>query len=173
MSKNSFYSKMLNSNEYIDLAIRNILEVSSKAFEKEGEFKLGDIKQMKILLVNELENICIGANLINKKRHKFDFEKMDEEDKIFYEAAIKYFKNKHGYQGAIAENYAKNFLKANIEGDYDTKIRMARKQIEERAKEKGWSDEFVDLQLSNYKLQMILNEIERRKPKSVEIGVDN
>lgn len=166
------FNKQLNTNEYVDVAIKNLLEVSSKAFEKEGQFNLGDIMNMKILLINELENICIGSSLINKKRHKFDPENIDEHDKALLEAAVKYFANKHGYQGAIAVNYAKSFLKANIEGDYDTKVGIAKKQIDKTSGEEGRKQIFADLKLANYKLQLILGEIERKKPKSVELGVD-
>jgi hypothetical protein len=165
------YNKQLNTDEYVDMAIRNVLEVSSKAFEKDS-FDLNDVKNMKMLLINELENICIGSSLINKKKHRFDASNMDEHDKDLLEAATKYFANKYGHQGAIAINYAKSFLKANIEGDYDTKVRVAKEQIDSKGKEEGRSQEFCDLQLSNYKLQLILSEIQRRKPKSVELGVD-
>lgn len=174
MVNNSWkYAKKVEPEEYIDLAFRNILDINKHVYEREN-VDLKSLKQLKIILVNELENFSIGAGLINKKSRSINFDNLDEHDEKLLIAAKEYYNKKYGYQGGVLDRVAKAMLKESIEGDYDAKIKHARKQLEASAKDKGWSDDFVELQLANYKIQVILSQITRRKPKSVDLaaGID-
>lgn len=164
------YNKQLNAHDYVDKAISNILDINIKIVEKE-DIDLDKLKQLKLLFINELENICIGAGLLSVKKRKFDFDNMSEKENVLYEAALDYYKDITQLQGAPVVQLARSLIKETVEGGYKNKIENARLALIKQAEEEKKSDDWIEMQLANYKVQLILREITNRKPSNLEIDV--
>ena len=169
MGSNNFFKK-LNPDEYVDKAISNILDINLKVMEKE-DIDLDKIKQLKLLFVNEMENICIGAGIVSTKKHKFDFDNMNDAEKKLVDAVTDYYKATTDVRGGALNNMVFALIREAVEGGYKNKISNAQKVLEEEAKTKGFNMDWVEMQLANYKIQLILKEIKNRQPSTLEIDV--
>lgn len=166
---NSFF-KRLNPDEYVDKAISNILDINLKVMEKE-DIDLEKLKQIKLLFINELENICIGAGIVSNKKRKFDFDNMNEHEQKLVDAVTDYYKGTTSVRGGALNNMVFSLIREAVEGGYKNKVLNAQNILEQEAKTKGLNRDWVDMQVANYKLQLILKEIKYKQPSSLEIDV--
>lgn len=166
----NYYNKQINHEEYVDIAVKNVLNYNAKVAEKEV-FDLNKIKDMQIYLINQAESVCIGCGFINKKKKKFNVEELSEQEAELYEALKKYFKSKEEIFGANIDRLASKMLQQAVDGEYDSRVAWMRAKLDESI-EKGEIDkQTANLQLANFKFQLILDAISSGKSRRADFEI--
>lgn len=169
-SNSTTYQKAINPDEYVDIALKNVLNYNAKIAEKDV-VDLNKVRDMVVYLVNQAENVCVGAGYINKRKRKLDFKDLDEHEQKLYEAAKIYFKSKPNIFGANIERLAARLLEEAVEGEYDSKVRFMRERLKQQVEVKELDEKSMDLQLANYKFQLMLDSVQSTKARRIDMNV--
>jgi len=169
-SQSGTYQKAINPDEYVDMTLKNVILYNSKVAEKEV-VDLSKVRDMLVYLVNQAENVCIGAGYINRKKRKLSMSDLDEHEQKLYAAAIEYFKSKENIFGINIERMAARLLEEAVDGEYDSKIRFMREKLLNSVELKEIDSKTMDLQLANYKFQLMLDVVQSTKSRRVDFNV--
>lgn len=167
---NAYFNRQINHEEYVDMAVKNVLEYNAKVAEKDV-LDLSKIKDMQIYLINQAETVCIGCGFINKKKKKFNIEELDEHEVELYEALKKYFKSKEEIFGANVERFASRMLQQAVDGEYDSRVAFMRTKLDEAIERKEIDKQTANLQLANFKFQLILDAISSGKARRADFEI--
>jgi len=163
-------AKQINPDEYVDMALKNVLNYNAKLMEQ-NIIDLNKVKDMVVYLVNLAENVCIGAGYINKKKKKLDMETLDEHETLLYESAMVYFKAQENIFGSNIERFATRLLEQAVDGEYDSKVRYMREKLNASFESKEIDKSTEELQLANYKFQLMLDAVQSSKPRRADFNV--
>ena len=166
----TYYNKQINHEEYVDIAVKNVLNYNANVAEKDN-FDLEKIKDMQIYLINQCESVCIGCGFINKKKKKFNISELDENESELYESLKKYFKSKEEIFGANIERFASRMLQQAVDGEYDSRVALMQTKLDERISSGAIDKQTANLQLANFKFQLILDAISSGKSRRADFEV--
>jgi len=166
----TYGQKQINPDEYVDIALKNVLNYNARVAEQ-NIIDLTKVRDMVVYLVNQAENVCIGSGYINRKRKKLSMEELSVDEKEFYEAAIKYFKSRKEIFGINVERMATRMLEEAVDGEYDSKVRFMKEKLKNGVDGKELDQQQADLQLANYKFQLMLDAVQSSKPKRADFNV--
>jgi hypothetical protein len=158
---------ILNPDEYMDLAIKNVLMFDAKIVEQ-PVIDLAKVKELKIYLVNEAENVAVGCGFINREKNKLNIEDLTPEEKDLFEACKKYYKSKENIFGANIERLATKMLAEAVIGRYDARIQHFTTQIEEKISNGHLSETDRNILLCNERFKLILDSIETQKSRKID-----
>jgi len=166
----SAYQKAINPDEYVDIALKNILTYNARVAEQDS-VDLNKVRDMLVYLVNNAENVCLGTGYIIRKKKKFDMEELSESEQALYSAAIAFFKTKENIFGANIERFAARLLEEAVDGEYDSKVKSMKTKLDLRVEEKELDSKAADLQLANYKFQLMLDAVQSTKARKADFHV--
>lgn len=165
-----YQTKTISPDEYVDMAIKNVLNYNARVAEKEV-FDLAKVMDLQIYLINQCETTCIGCGFINRKKKKLDINNLDEHEKALYEAARKYFSSKEEIFGANVDRLATSMLEQAVEGEYDSKVSLMEARLQVKVDAGELKADSRDMQLANYKFQLMLDAVNSSKSKRADFEV--
>jgi hypothetical protein len=151
-------SRKIESEEYVDMALKNILNYNASVAEKEN-LDLEKVKSMQIYLVNQAETVLLGCGFINKKKKRFNADEITVEEQAVFDALKVYYNSKPDIFGINVERFAMRLMEQLVDGEYDSKVNYAREKLKEQVANKELSASSFELQLANYKLQLMLDAV--------------
>jgi len=160
-------SRKIEPEEYVDMALKNILNYNASVAEKEN-IDLEKIKSMQIYLVNQAETVLLGCGFINKKKKRFVADDLTLEEQAVFDSLKAYYRTKPDIFGVNVEHFAMRLMEQLVDGEYDTKVNYARAMLEEQVAKKELSQSSFELQLANYKLQLMLAAVNVNKIKVMD-----
>jgi hypothetical protein len=163
----SFYQKSISPDEYVDIAIKNVLTYNAKVAEKEI-LDIDKVKDMQIYLINQCETTCLGCGFINRTKRKLSFETLNPEEKDLFEAAKKYFASREEIFGVNVERLASRLLEQSIEGEYDSKVGLMFEKLKQKVVNKEIKESDLGLMLANYKFQLMLDAVSSAKSRKAD-----
>lgn len=162
-----FYQKSISPDEYVDIAIKNVLTYNAKVAEKEI-LDIDKVKDMQIYLINQCETTCLGCGFINRTKRKFNVATLDDSEKELFEAAKKYFSNREEIFGVNVERLASRLLEQSVEGEYDSKVSIMLEMLKQKIVNKEIREEDLGLMLANYKFQLMLDAVSSAKSRKAD-----
>jgi len=160
-------SRKIEPEEYVDMALKNILNYNASVAEKEN-LDLEKVKSMQIYLVNQAETVLLGCGFINKKKKRFSADDLTVEEQAVFDALKAYYKTKPEIFGVNIENFAMRLMEQLVDGEYDTKVNFAKEKLKEQVERGELSASSFELQLANYKLQLMLAAVNVNKVKVMD-----
>jgi len=165
-----YTQRAINPDEYVDLALKSVLNYNAKVADL-AVMDLDKVKDTLVFLVNQAENVCIGSGYINRKKRKLETEELCPEEKQLYEAAMVYFKSKTNIFGSNIERLATKLLEEAVDGEYDSKVSFMREKLSSLVEKKELDDRTMDIQLANYKFQLMLDAVQSSKARRGDFNV--
>jgi len=163
----SFYQKSISPDEYVDIAIKNVLTYNAKVAEKDI-LDIDKVKDMQIYLINQCETTCLGCGFINRTKRKFNVADLSDAEKELFEAAKKYFSLKEEIFGANIERLASRLLEQSVEGEYDSKVSIMFERLTQMVKNGEVMESEMPLLLANYKFQLMLDAVSSSKSRRAD-----
>lgn len=163
----SFYQKSISPDEYVDIAIKNVLAFNAKVAEKDV-IDLDKIRDMQIYLINQCETTCLGCGFINRTKRRFNPVDLSESEKELFDAAKKYFSQREEIFGANIERLASRLLEQSIEGEYDSKVSIMRERLNQMVVTKEIFENEIPLKIANYKFQLMLDAVSSSKSRKAD-----
>jgi hypothetical protein len=167
---NSYYQKSISPDEYVDIAIKNVLTYNAKVAEKEI-LDLDKVVNLQIYLINQCETTCIGCGFINRTKRKFNAETLNDAERELFEAAKKYFSNREEIFGVNVERLASRLLEQSVEGEYDSKVALMSEILDQKVLKNEIKANDKPLMLANYKFQLMLDAVSSAKSKRADFEV--
>ena len=167
MPNQQFYQKTISPDEYVDIAIKNVLTFNAKVAEKEI-IDLDKVSHMQIYLINQCETTCLGCGFINRTKRKLSIENLDAFEKELFEAAKKYFSSREEIFGVNVERLASRLLEQSIEGEYDSKVSLMTEILKQKIVNKELKEEDFALSIANYKFQLMLSAVSSSKSRKAD-----
>jgi len=165
-----YTQRAINPDEYVDIALKNVLNYNARIADQQV-IDLNKVRDMVVYLVNQAENVCIGSGYINRKKKKLNFDDLNDAEKDLYEAAIKYFKTRKEIFGINIERFASRLLEEAVDGEYDSKVKYMREKLNLSVENKELDSKAADLQLANFKFQLMLDAVQSTKARRADFNV--
>ena len=166
-NQQGFYQKTISSDEYVDIAIKNVLTYNAKVADKEI-LDIDKVKDMQTYLINQCETTCLGCGFINRTKKKFNVADLDANELALFEAAKKYFGSKEEIFGINVERLSARLLEQSVEGEYDSKVSLMNEMLKQKVLNKELKEEDLALSMANYKFQLMLDAVSSSKSRKAD-----
>jgi hypothetical protein len=162
-------SEKINPDQYLDIAIKSILNLPNELMQKETDFDVDKYLRMKFILTEQLENIAIAMRKVKTTQQEYDPDALNESQKKLRTCLIDYFKENNPDIGVGSVPKAESVMRFILEGAYPTRIELMRERLDKQVKEGVFSQEIANAQLANYKLRLIIGAVNNSKVRVVDI----
>lgn len=151
-------SRKIEPEEYVDMALKNVLNFNASVAEKES-LDLKHIMNMQIYLINQAETVLIGCGHINRKKKRFNEDELLPEEQKVFDALKDYYSTRKELFGANVERYAMRLLEQVVDGEYDSKVKFVENKLKEQVSKCEIDEQTKNLHLANYKYRLMLDAV--------------
>ena len=155
----------ISTESFVNKTINNVLDFDMKVAT--GEVTNVGYESRFMWLVNSAEGACEGAGLIKTNNSFIDYEKLSEKEEAFLSAARELFKERYsknpGTAAANIEVQARGALEEIVAGAYDAKKNSKKIELNELVKTNKMTLEDANLELSRYRLKLLIAAAEAKK----------
>lgn len=180
--KSSQFEK-INTDEYVDIALKGVLnlypQLATKIIEKDiSDINWDGLERLYTIMTNQAESTLRACQFISETKRRFDFLDLKPEEQALLLAAETYLKTVPRFVDAnklTITNQARRILVDFLNESYATKIQLRVSELENEINnepdenKKTRLKETKNSKIDMYRVELMLNAVNRERGEDVEM----